>query len=201
MSKITTSNNLGWESWKNLPLFTESVSLLGGAGPKLYIGIWLIYIRGAHVSRNLFYGLPEMLRFPVWLGDYCMPDEAGTFTAPMKFELLRCLDGFRKAICGTIRLTNIGHCTALIQPRYVGLLGASTGLFNWHNAAAQWVEHSMDSTEKDLQNDDDSCWQILSPEHATFLCLVAVRKTGGCSVKRRHHQQLYLEGTMTAMDI
>ena len=30
MSKITTSNNLGWESWKNLPLFTESVSLLGG---------------------------------------------------------------------------------------------------------------------------------------------------------------------------
>ena len=57
----------------------------------------------------------------------------------------------------------------------------------------------MDSTEKDSQNDDDSCWQILSPEHATFLCLVAVRKTGGCSVKRRHHQQLYLEGTMTAM--
>ena len=80
-----------------------------------------------------------MLRFPVWLGDYCMPDEAGTFTAPMKFELLRCLDGFRQAICGTIRLTNIGHCTALIQPRYVGLLGASTGLFNWHNAAAEWT--------------------------------------------------------------
>ena len=71
-----------------------------------------------------------MLRFPVWLGDYCMPDEAGTYTAPMKFELLRCLDGFRQAICGTIRLTNIGHCTALIQLRYVGLLGASTRLFN-----------------------------------------------------------------------
>lgn len=123
-----------------------------------------------------------MLRFPVWLGDYCMPDEAGTFTAPMKFELLellRCVDCFRQAICGTIRLTNIGHCTALIQPRYVGLLGASTGFFYWHNAAAQGVEHSMDSTEKDSQNDDDSCWQIMPPSMRPFFVWLLSEKQEG----------------------
>ena len=51
---------------------------------------------------------PGMPRFPVWLGDYCMPDEAGTLwsieSGTNEIRALRCLDGRKDKLCGTSRL-------------------------------------------------------------------------------------------------
>ncbi len=104
---------------------------------------------------------PAMPRFPVWLGDYCMPDEAGT--------PLRCLDGKTSYVVqvGWYLIGSMGRLHIYLHEWLILMvnvckytipmgIGWLTVDIVWH--CTTWSSSTKLYRWKDSQKDDNSCF-------------------------------------------